>query len=213
VTVSARDAGGNRSHAAPIVGLVCGLFAGLMPGEAAAQRVQLVPKAGVYTALGPLTENTEIEPGLAFGGAIEVGLPIVPIALRLTVDYALDVEIVRRGTTEERVGDVSLLGVVGDVVLRPLPGAVIARPYFLLGGGIKRYTMTLETTGGGDLSGVDENLSRATVHAGGGFDVRVGPVALVLEVGDYLSTFVDAAGDSKVQHDAFGQAGLRITVF
>jgi hypothetical protein len=188
------------------------LLGQLDPVPASAQRVQFVPKAGVYTGLGPLTENTEIEPGIAVGAAAELPLPMVQLALRVTADYVIDVDIVRRGTTAEHVGDVSLLTIVGGLVLRPLPAAVFARPYFLAGAGVKRYAMSLETTGGGDLSGVDENASRVTGHIGGGVDVRVGPVDLVLEVADYLSTFRAATG-AKLQHDAFGQVGVRLTAF
>ena len=202
-----------RLATALVVGTALTAFAASQPPPAAAQRIELLPKAGVYTALGPLTENTEIEPGLAVGGAVELGLPLLAFAVRVTADYVLDAEIVRRGTTAEHVGDVSLLGVAGDVVLRPLPGAVLARPYFLGGAGIKRYALELETTGGGDLSGASETVSRFTLHVGGGLDVRVRSVALVLEVADYLSSFVSATGDSKVQHDAFGQAGVRIAAF
>lgn len=202
-----------RLQAAGTIAVLLSVLSALPAAPAAAQRIQLVPKAGVYTALGPLTENTEIEPGFAVGAAVEVALPLLAIALRVTADYLVDADIVRRGTTEERVGDVSLLGVVGGVVLRPLPSAVIAHPYFVGGAGIKRYVLELETTGGGDLSLTTGTVSRVTVLAGGGLDVRVGPVALVLEVVDYLSTFVAATGDSRVQHDAFGQAGVRITIF
>ena len=190
-----------------LLAALCPLLAAA-PVAAQGLNLQLVPKIGVYSGIGGLTETTEIKPALAYGLAAEITLPFLPINVRANVDVVQSGEIEQRTAEEPRVGEVTLTNIVGDLVLRPLPRAVLAQPYFLAGGGIKQYDMDLETAAGGELSGVEESSSRFTGHIGGGLDVRWGSFAVVLEVGDYISSFGD-----KLQNDLVGMVGFRVSMF
>jgi hypothetical protein len=184
-------------------------FMAAAPAAAQGLNLQLVPKIGVYSGIGGLTETTEIKPALAYGLAAEITLPFLSLFnVRANVDVVQDGEIEQRTAEEPRVGAVTMMNIVGDIVIRPLPRAVLAQPYFLAGGGVKQYDMDLETAAGGELSGVEESSSRFTGHIGGGLDVRWGSFALVLEVGDYISSFGD-----KLQNDLVGMVGFRVSMF
>ena len=203
----------DRTSLAALAALAA-LASGAFAAPAAAQmNLQIVPKIGVYTPVGGLTETTEIRPGLAYGLAAEFVLPWLPVGLRANVDVAHAAEIQQRTEAEERVGEVMLTSVVADLVLRPLPRTALAQPWFIGGAGIKQYDMDLESRAGGELSGVDEDLTRFTAHVGGGLDVRFGALAFVLEIGDYISSFRDAAGTSRLQNDLVGMVGFRVSMF
>ena len=190
-----------------LLAALCPLLAAA-PAAAQGLNLQLVPKIGVYSGIGGLTETTEIKPALAYGVAAEITLPFMPLNVRANVDVVHGGEIEQRTAAEPRVGEVTMTNIVGDLVIRPLPRAVLAQPYFLAGGGIKQYDMDLETAAGGELSGVEESSSRFTGHVGGGLDVRWGAIAFVLEVGDYISSFGD-----KLQNDLVGMVGFRVSMF
>jgi hypothetical protein len=190
-----------------LLAALCPLLAAA-PAAAQGLNLQIVPKIGIYSPIGGLTETTEIRPALAYGVAAEITLSFLPINVRANADVAHKAEIEQRSAAEPRVGEVTLTNIVGDLVLRPLPRAAIAQPYFLGGAGIKQYDLDLETAAGGELSGVEEESSRFTVHIGGGLDVRWGPIAFVLEVADYISSF-----NTKVQNDVVGMLGFRVSMF
>lgn len=196
---------------APLLCLL--LLATAAPAGGQGLNLQLVPKIGVSTSLGGLTESTEIRPALAYGVAAEITLPFLPVNVRANADVAHSAPLEQRSAAQPRVGTVTLTSIVGDLVLRPLPRAAIAQPYFLGGAGIKQYDMDLESRAGGELSGIEESASRFTVHVGGGLDVRFGVLAVVLEVGDYISSFRDANGNSKLQNDLVGLLGFRVSMF
>jgi hypothetical protein len=190
--------------------LLSALISIIVAAPAAAQdmNLQLVPKIGVYSGIGGLTETTEIKATLVYGLAAEITLPFLPLNVRANVDVVESGEIEQRSAAEPRVGEVTLTNIVGDLVFRPLPRAVFAQPYFLAGGGVKMYDLELETAAGGELSGVEESSSRFTGHVGGGLDVRWGSFAVVLEIGDYISSFGD-----KMQNDLVGMVGFRVSMF
>lgn len=193
--------------------LLEGIVAALLcAAPAAAQmNVHIVPKIGVFTPMSGLTGNTELSSGLALGVAAEFGIPLLPLRLRANVEHLTGTELERRNEEETRVGDVVITTLTGAAVLRPLPATALFQPYFLAGAGVKRYEMELENLAGGELSGVAQSQSRFTGQAGGGVDVRVGPLAMVLEVSDYISTFVAGSGESRLQNDLFGMLGFRIS--
>jgi hypothetical protein len=188
----------------------------LLPCAARAQNgpnLQVVPKIGVFTPLGTLTANTEIELGLALGAAGELTLPGLPFNLRINVDHAITTDVVERAIAETALGQVSITNIVGDVVLRPLPATAALQPYFMAGGGVKSYSLDSDIGWVGDLSGVAGTVRRGTLHVGGGVDARFGPLALLLEISDYISTFLDSDGGSRLQNHLYGMVGFRVTMF
>jgi hypothetical protein len=194
------------------VALAACSLAGTSPLAAQGINLQVVPKVGISMPLGTLGDNTEVANALAFGVAGELALPRLPVNLRINVEYAHDADIVERTAAETVHGEATILAVVGDVVLRPLPGTALAQPYFLGGAGIKTYDITTGPAAGPELAPAAGTTSRFTLHIGGGLDVRFGPLALVLEVSDYISTF-PVGGDARVQHDIFGMIGFRVAMF
>ncbi|HUF51103.1 MAG TPA: hypothetical protein VMN60_09735 [Longimicrobiales bacterium] len=197
----------------PLLALLLSLSAAAPAVAQGGMNLQIVPKIGVYTPMGGLTETTEIKPGLAYGVAAEITLPFLPVNIRANADVAHSADIEQRSAAEPSVGSVTLTSIVGDLVLRPLPRTALAQPYFLAGVGIKQYDMDLESRAGGELSGLAEDITRFTAHIGGGLDVRFGVLAFVLEVGDYISSFRDATGTARVQNDVVGLIGFRVSMF
>jgi hypothetical protein len=194
------------------VGVVMVLVAGSGGAVGAQMNLQVVPKVGVFTPLAPFGETSELASTLAFGVAGELLLPLLPVNLRVNLDHASTTDIVRRDPTEAVLGTARITAVVGNVVLRPFDAAALFQPYFVAGGGAKIYEVDREAVVA-DLAGLDRRFTRGTVHVGGGVDVRFGPMALLLEVGNYMSTLEARPGDSRVQHDAFGLLGFRVTMF
>jgi hypothetical protein len=43
--------------------------------------------------------------------------------------------------------------------------------------------------------------------------VRIGPVVVVAEVADYISTFVIGDDESRLQNDVVGMIGIRVGMF
>jgi len=178
----------------------------LVAAPAAAQipgvNVVVAPRIGVYSPLGNLIETStsefKIKSGLGLGLSIELDLPLSPINVRANFDAALGRDVEEDGV---KVGDVDIVNLTGDLVFRPLP-RVVAQPYLLAGAGIKRYSSGF---GGGD----DNSSSDFTGHVGAGIDAKLGPLGLMVEVSDYISSF-KSTGDSKLQNDVFVMAGLRI---
>jgi hypothetical protein len=60
---------------------------------AQAANLEIVPRVGVSTALGALTDDAELRTALAFGVAAELVLPVLPFGLRVTVDQISNAEI------------------------------------------------------------------------------------------------------------------------
>lgn len=183
-------------------------------GPAVAQRpnVQLVPKAGLFMPLNALTDGAEVDMGLALGLAVELTLPRLPVNFRANLEYANATDIVERSAAETVLGELSLIAITGDVVLRPLPATAVAQPYFLGGAGIKAYDITLEPGGPDDLLGMEGTTTRFALHIGGGVDVRFGPLALILEISDYISRIETGTGDTRLQNDVFGMIGFRVAM-
>jgi hypothetical protein len=75
----------------------------------------------------------------------------------------------------------------------------VLQPYLLAGAGVKRY------------SGEGDDQSKFTGHVGAGADLKLGPIGLLAEINDYISSFEDeTTGDSKLQNDVFISLGFRI---
>jgi len=180
---------------------------------AAAQvNFELVPRIGVYTPLAPFGPDAELQSSLAFGVGGELVLAMLPVGLRVNLDHASTTEIRRRDPTEALLGTAQITAVVGSLVVRPFAAAPLFQPYFMAGGGAKFYDISLEP-GVPDLAGMAGRSSRATVQVGGGVDLRLGVVSVVLEVANYMNSLATAPGQSRTQHDAFGTLGIRVAMF
>jgi hypothetical protein len=197
-----------------LLAIASGAIVVIAPTPVAAQgmNVQVVPKIGISMPLGTLGDNTEIANALAIGAAAELILPRLPVNLRVNLDYAHTADIVERSASEAVHGEATIVNFVGDLVLRPLPATATAQPYFLGGAGIKTYDIALDSGAGPELSLAAGTTTRFALHIGGGLDVRFGPLALVLEVSDYIST-LPLGDDARTQHDIFGMIGFRVAMF
>ncbi len=179
--------------------------------------LKLNPRIGLYEPLTKLTDApdavAELKGSLAVGLGVELQFGASPFGLRANMDYATSskVETSSGGVTLGDSPDATLLAVVGDVMLRPLPRFPIVKPYLFAGGGLKQYDVTASNVGYESF----KNESDPTVHLGGGLDLGLGPLALNAEVGDYISWSdfqATASGptDKKTQHDLFVTVGLTI---
>jgi hypothetical protein len=168
--------------------------------------VQVVPKVGLYRPLGDITEGFRAKDHLSIGASAELDLPILPIGIRANVDYTPATDIEHDGA---RAGTVTITNIVGDLVLRPLPGIVPVQPFLFAGGGVKHYKFREFATSSFDAS---DNRTEPTLHVGGGVGVSLGVMGLVFEAGDYISRF-EMNGTSKLQNDLYGTVGFRIGLF
>ncbi len=190
---------------------------------ASAQRIQVVPRAGVFvsgSSLGELREGTEVikaelEGGLGVGLGIEFGMPLSPFGFRAGFDYATDSKISASGISDGNgEAGAKLLAVAGDLVFRPLPRLLLIQPYLLAGAGVKRYDFEVSELGSGAENIFSESQTDFALHGGAGLDVWLGPIALRAEVSDYVSWFeLGSDGEKQMQNDVFATLGLRITLF
>ena len=183
------------------------------PASAQGINVEILPRAGLYMPLNALTEEAELDNVFAVGVAAELVVPGLPFNLRANLDYANTTDIVERSAAEIVLGEATLLAVTGDVVLRPRSVAGTAHPYVLAGVGMKRYDIRLNDSAHGSLVGMDGTRTRLALHVGGGVDVRVGPLAVVLEISDYIGSVETGDGDTRWQNDVFGMVGFRVAMF
>lgn len=196
---------------------VCLLLMTVPPGaQAQGLDVRLNPRIGLYEPLSDLGEFqeagqtvvSEMSGSLALGLGAELDIALLPVGVRLNLDYATGSE-VRRTPEGVDVGDpveTTLLAVVGDVIFRPLPRLIVVQPYLFAGGGLKQYAVDAETT-----PESFREASDATLHLGGGLDLGLGPLALNAELGDYISRYqLQEDGDSETQHDLFVTIGFWI---
>lgn len=190
---------------------------------ASAQRIQVVPRAGVFvsgSSLGEVREGTEaikadLEGGLGVGLGIEFGMPLSPFGFRAGFDYATDSKISASGINEASgEAGAKLLAVAGDLVFRPLPRLLVVQPYLLAGAGVKRYDFEVSELGSGAENIFSESQTDFALHGGAGLDVSLGAIALRAEVSDYVSWFeLGSGGEKEMQNDVFATVGLRITLF
>lgn len=183
------------------------------PAQAQDFNLQVVPKIGAFSPLNTLTRDAEVELGLAIGAAAELLLPRLPFDVRVNVDHATGADIIARDPSEAVLGTVSLTAVVADVVVRPLAATARFQPYFLAGGGVKAYAWDVPAAGTAELFAATATSRRAALHVGGGVDVRFGPAAVLLEIGDYVSTMPAGDGGTRLQNDLFGMLGFRVSMF
>lgn len=194
------------------------------PAAAQAQLIdiRLNPRIGVYEPLSDLGEIREAgstivaeqSGSLALGLGVELDVALLPVNVRLNLDYATgsDIMISEDGLETRESGESTLLAVVGDVLFRPLPGFIPVQPYVFVGGGLKQYDFEITEP---DQVDRFRNGSDPTLHFGGGVNVSLGAFGLNAEVGDYISRFEfeDQDADSETQHDLFATIGFSIGLF
>lgn len=180
--------------------------------------LKIIPKIGAYVPLNELTEENlggrqvGLEAGLALGLAAELGLPFLPVDVRLNLEYATGSELSfsdQDDAPEREETGASVLLVVGDLVWRPLPRALVFQPYLLTGAGIRNYEFDLDDTSIGFAAAVQDDSDLA-LHLGLGADVGLGPLGVIIEVSDYISWFTPEGGDSRIQNDVFAMIGFRV---
>ena len=181
----------------------------LLAGPAAAQlpgiNVHVGARVGAFMPLGSVVESglgeSKWKSGLGVGASIELDIPFSPINVRANVDAALGTSLETDGQEAGAEGDIVAL--TGDLVFRPLPRIATLQPYLLLGGGVKQYKF--------DDSGTFSDVSDFTGHIGAGADLKVGPLAVLVEASDYISSFKNESnGEGKLQNDLFLMVGFRI---
>jgi hypothetical protein len=170
--------------------------------------VHLGARAGVFSPLSPLAETAQgdlkLKNGLGIGASIELDIPLSPVNVRANVDAAMGAKLELEDTELEGT-EVDVIAFTGDLVFRPLPRIVVVQPYLLAGAGIKRYSFDADGTSLG------EDRSHFTGHIGAGADFKLGPIAVLVELSDYISSFKnEGTDDSKLQNDVFLMAGFRI---
>jgi hypothetical protein len=168
--------------------------------------VHLGARAGIFSPMGALAESTEgelkLQRGLGIGASIELDIPLSPINVRANVDAAMGAKLELDG---EEIPDteVDVIAITGDLVFRPLPRIVVLQPYLLAGGGVKRYSFSTNV--------FSEDRSDFTGHIGAGADLKFGPISVLAEISDYISSFKNEGTDeSKLQNDVFVMVGFRI---
>lgn len=183
--------------------------------------VRLNPRIGLYEPLSSLGEFREAgstivaeqSGSLALGLGAELSMALLPVNVRLNLDYATGSEVRRTDDGIERESGVesTLLAVVADVLFRPLPSIIPVQPYFFLGGGLKQYDFEVTAP---DLVDRFRSGSDPTLHLGGGVGFKLGAFELNAEVSDYISRFeLEGDADSKIQHDLFATIGFSIGLF
>ncbi len=206
----------------PFIPALCALALGASAGTAQMPGVSLdiLPQVGGHLPLADLpqapsaTGVAELEATLAFGGAVELGLPMLPVNLRAAAFTTTSSSVSATGLGE--TVDQKLIVAVGDLVLRPFPKIIFFEPYLMGGAGVKRYDYDLADVTVGDF----QDGNDLTYHVGLGLDIGLGPLAAVIEVNDYISQyqFEDPAtgaevGESELQQDLFASVGIRIGIF
>lgn len=170
--------------------------------------INLGARAGMFTPMSTLAETTlgdlKLKPGLGVGASLELDLPLSPINVRANIDAALGAKMELDGVEQEDA-EVDVIAITGDLVFRPLPRIVVFQPYLLAGAGIKRYSFE------SDFGGFTADESDFTGHVGIGGDLKLGPLAVLAELSDYISSFKnEGTGESKLQNDVFVMVGFRI---
>jgi hypothetical protein len=164
-------------------------------------------RAGMFSPMSALAEtgsgDLKLKPGLGIGASLELDLPLSPINVRANVEAALGAKMELDGE-EQGDAEVDVIAFTGDLVFRPLPRIVVFQPYLLAGAGIKRYSFDAGL-------GFTPDESDFTGHVGIGADLKLGPLAVLAELSDYISSFKnESTGDSKLQNDVFVMVGFRI---
>jgi hypothetical protein len=191
-------------------------LAGAQPVDA---QLRLIPQVGLYSPFADLprpaagVDAIKKEGTFAFGAALELGTPD-KVSFRVNVLHATDSDVpVTDLGCDEDCARSSVTTATGTLAVRPLPRIIVAQPYILLGGGLKRYDFTREDLDDEGWEAILNDQNQLTGHFGLGVELNLGLVNLVGEVSDLVSQF-DTEGDlaeqDELQHDVYFMVGLVI---
>jgi len=227
-----------RSPALTAILVITGLVS--VPGTAPAQeqvspKLEVTARIGAYVPANNLYSykgETRVSPNLSVGFTAQV--PLLPRSLHLrgTLEWVPSYEIFAPGwlcipgsdcvlcipgsdcvliDTRSWTGN-SLVLLVTDLVLGPIPVHPQVEPQLLLGMGIKRYS-------GPAIRAAPATQGRHhidfTLHIGAGVRVDLGgPGIALVEVSDFISWYSPAPWlDSEVQHDIVASLGYSFGLF
>jgi hypothetical protein len=188
-----------------------------IPSGAGAQGLRIALSLGGYaprSELGDvqgasgLIEFGKKESTLAYGLSLDLGAAEAPVGFRFGVAYAgrSDVPIDGVGCTTCQLRS-TLLAASADLILQPLPGVPVLRPYAVVGAGAKLYDFDPDTF----TKSLVEDQAQFVGHFGIG--ARLFPDAslgFLAEVSDYVSGFEFVDGDGDLQHDLLFRVGVRV---
>ena len=180
-----------------------------LAGPAEGQLLKVNPRVGLYVPLTDLGEAgstanqllADRSGSLALGLGVEFGF--LPLNIRANVDYVTGAEVSEEGVTEPT--DAKMLAVSADLIIRPLPRIIVIQPYLFGGAGLRQYDFDPQDPTVSQL----QDANDPTIHLGGGADLKLGPLSLNAEIGDYISWYaVQDGAESDIQHDLFVSVGL-----
>ncbi len=145
---------------------------------------------------------------LAYAASIDLGRADRAVGFRFSVAYAgrSDVPISGVGCTTCKLRS-TVLATSADLVVRPLSGMPLIRPYALVGAGGKIYDFVAGST----TAQLVKNQAKFVGHFGFGaslFPDRA--LGMFAELSDYVGGFKFADGDGNLQHDLFFVVGLTL---
>jgi hypothetical protein len=153
-----------------------------------------VPASDVHSVTSGAQTVAEQRKGtLSLGANLELGF------LRVSGAYASGTTI--QNANRQDVGKGNVLGLAGDLVIRPLP-RLLVQPYIVAGAGQKYYKYDENSTFTSGTSRHDFSL-----HGGLGADLKLGGLGVMAELTDFVSK---DASDKWNVHDAFLMVGLKL---
>lgn len=153
-----------------------------------------VPGSSVHQiTTGAQTIAEQRQGTLSLGANLELGM------FRVSSAYATGTTI--QDANRQDIGKGNVLGLAGDLVIRPLP-RILVQPYLLAGVGKTFYKYDQSAT-----FTDNSTQSRFALHGGLGADVKLGGLGVMAELTDFVSR--DAADKWNV-HDAFFMVGLKL---
>lgn len=145
---------------------------------------------------------------LAYALNIDLGRADRVVGFRFSVAYAgrSDVPISGVGCTTCQLRS-SALATSADLVIRPLSGMPLIRPYGLVGAGGKIYDFETGTV----TAQLVKNQAQFVGHFGIGASLFPdGALGLFAELSDFVGGFKFSDGDGDLQHDLFFVVGLTL---
>lgn len=186
-----------------------------------------VPRLGYFTPDRELGTIRQGEAVVAIGSAptlglsIEIGTPLQFVGLRATAQTTIGSAMNEVEPTSQPLDrPASVLNLSMDALLSPVPGAWGARPYGVIGVGLKRYDLGRGPFGDdlGDRFGGRE--AGFALNAGAGVEAVLGQTVVSIEAVDYMSGLwgrriydYSSLGErafNGIRHDVFVSVGLKL---
>ncbi len=191
------------------------LAASITPTLGSAQGIRVIPQVGLYAPTSDLGQVTDagVSGAIDFGKrastlAYVLGLEFASrpssVTLRGNIAYASQSEVSLDAVGCTTCGARSTLtALTALLVIRPLPELLVIQPYFLAGGGVKRYDFEL------DGSTPLDDQTTATGQLGVGTELHLGPLRVVAEISDYIDSFkAISGGNGELQNDLLFTVGI-----